>query len=94
MTEREVAVLRLRSKGYDVPEIAEQQLSLSVATVRVHVRKLVAKLEAKDLTHALAVAYGVGTDTSVVVSCVPILENVAAPKAIDEPSFPTSNCPG
>jgi DNA-binding NarL/FixJ family response regulator len=59
LTEREDAVLRLRSKGYNVPEIAEY-LGLSVATVRVHVRKLVAKLEAKDLTHALAVAFRAG----------------------------------
>jgi DNA-binding NarL/FixJ family response regulator len=59
LTEREDAVLRLRSKGYNVPEIAEY-LGLSVATVRVHVRKLIARLEAKDLTHSLAVAFRTG----------------------------------
>jgi DNA-binding CsgD family transcriptional regulator len=59
LTEREIAVLRLRAKGFNVPEIAPR-LGISVTTVRTHVKKMVAKLEAKDLTHALAQAFRAG----------------------------------
>ena len=59
LTERETAILRLRAKGFNVPEAA-QSLGISVATARTHVKKMVAKLEAKDLTHAVAQAFRAG----------------------------------
>jgi DNA-binding CsgD family transcriptional regulator len=59
LTARELTVLRLQSKGYNVPEIAEQ-MELSVTTVRTHVTKFVKKLEAKGQTHAVAQAFRAG----------------------------------
>jgi DNA-binding NarL/FixJ family response regulator len=59
LTERELAVLRLRAKGNRVPEIA-RCLGISETTVRTHVQKLTAKLGANDLTHAVAQAFRAG----------------------------------
>ena len=53
LTPREVEVLRLVAKGNANKEIAAQ-LSLTEETVKSHIRNILAKLEAKDRTHAVA----------------------------------------
>jgi DNA-binding NarL/FixJ family response regulator len=53
LTPREVDVLRLAAKGNANKEIAAQ-LSLTEETVKSHIRNILAKLEAKDRTHAVA----------------------------------------
>ena len=54
LTPREVDVLRLVAKGNANKEIAAQ-LSLSEETVKSHIRNFLAKLEANDRTHAVAI---------------------------------------
>ena len=54
LTPREVDVLRLAAKGNTNKEIAAQ-LSLTEETVKSHIRNILAKLEAKDRTHAVAI---------------------------------------
>jgi DNA-binding NarL/FixJ family response regulator len=54
LTPREVDVLRLVAKGNANKEIAAQ-LSLTEETVKSHIRNILAKLEAKDRTHAVAI---------------------------------------
>lgn len=54
LTPREVDVLRLVAKGNANKEIAAQ-LSLTEETVKSHIRKILAKLEANDRTHAVAI---------------------------------------
>jgi len=54
LTPREVDVLRLVGKGNANKEIAAQ-LSLTEETVKSHIRNILAKLEAKDRTHAVAI---------------------------------------
>jgi DNA-binding NarL/FixJ family response regulator len=54
LTPREVEVLRLVAKGNANKEIAAQ-LSLTEETVKSHIRNILAKLEAKDRTHAVAI---------------------------------------
>jgi DNA-binding NarL/FixJ family response regulator len=54
LTPREVDVLRLVAKGNANKEIAAQ-LSLSEETVKSHIRNILAKLEANDRTHAVAI---------------------------------------
>jgi DNA-binding NarL/FixJ family response regulator len=54
LTPREVDVLRLAAKGNSNKEIAAQ-LSLTEETVKSHIRNILAKLEAKDRTHAVAI---------------------------------------
>ncbi len=54
LTPREVDVLRLVAKGNANKEIAAE-LSLTEETVKSHVRNILAKLEAKDRTHAVAI---------------------------------------
>jgi DNA-binding NarL/FixJ family response regulator len=55
LTPREVGVLRLVAHGNANKEIAAQ-LSLTEETVKSHVRNIMAKLGAKDRTHAVAIA--------------------------------------
>ena len=55
LTPREVDVLRLVAKGNANKEIAAQ-LSLTEETVKSHIRNILAKLEANDRTHAVAIA--------------------------------------
>lgn len=54
LTPREVNVLRLAAKGNANKEIGAQ-LSLTEETVKSHMRNILAKLEAKDRTHAVAI---------------------------------------
>jgi DNA-binding NarL/FixJ family response regulator len=54
LTPREVDVLRWVAKGNANKEIAAQ-LSLTEETVKSHLRSILAKLEAKDRTHAVAI---------------------------------------
>jgi DNA-binding NarL/FixJ family response regulator len=54
LTPREVDVLRLAAKGNANKEIGAQ-LSLTEETVKSHIRNILAKLEAKDRTHAVAI---------------------------------------
>ena len=54
LTPREIGVLRLVAKGNANKEIAAQ-LSLTEETVKSHIRNILAKLEAKDRTHAVAI---------------------------------------
>jgi DNA-binding NarL/FixJ family response regulator len=54
LTPREVDVLRLVAKGNANKEIAAR-LSLTEETVKSHIRNILAKLEANDRTHAVAI---------------------------------------
>jgi DNA-binding NarL/FixJ family response regulator len=54
LTPREVDVLRLVAKGNANKEIAAQR-SLTEETVKSHIRNILAKLEANDRTHAVAI---------------------------------------
>jgi DNA-binding NarL/FixJ family response regulator len=54
LTPREVDVLRLVAKGNANKEIAAQ-LSLTEETVKGHIRNILAKLDANDRTHAVAI---------------------------------------
>jgi len=54
LTPREIDVLRLVAKGNANKEIAAQ-LSLTEETVKSHMRNVLAKLEANDRTHAVAI---------------------------------------
>jgi DNA-binding NarL/FixJ family response regulator len=54
LTPREVDVLRLVAKGHANKEIAAH-LSLTEETVKSHIRNILARLEAKDRTHAVAI---------------------------------------
>ena len=54
LTPREVEVLGLVAKGNANKEIAAQ-LSLTEETVKSHIRNILAKLEANDRTHAVAI---------------------------------------
>jgi DNA-binding NarL/FixJ family response regulator len=55
LTQREREVLRLLSDGHANEEIGKQ-LHISAETVRTHVRKAMAKLEADTRTQAVATA--------------------------------------
>jgi DNA-binding NarL/FixJ family response regulator len=54
LTPREVDVLQLVAKGNANKEIAAQ-LSLTEETVKSHIRNILAKLDANDRTHAVAI---------------------------------------
>jgi DNA-binding NarL/FixJ family response regulator len=60
---REMEVLRLVASGYSNPLVA-QTLSISEATVKSHMKNIMAKLNARDRTHAvmIAVRRGILTD--------------------------------
>lgn len=56
LTEREGDVLRLMAKGHSNSEIA-QELFVSPQTVKTHVGNILAKLQARDRTQAVILAY-------------------------------------
>jgi DNA-binding NarL/FixJ family response regulator len=55
LTARELEVLRLIRDGHRNRQIADQ-LAIAETTVNFHVKNLVAKLQAKDRTHAVTIA--------------------------------------
>jgi len=55
LTLRELDVLKLIRDGYRNKQIADQ-LAIAETTVNFHIKNLVAKLEAKDRTHAVTIA--------------------------------------
>jgi DNA-binding NarL/FixJ family response regulator len=55
LTTRELEVLRLIRDGYRNKQIADQ-LAIAETTVNFHIKNLVAKLSAKDRTHAVTIA--------------------------------------
>ena len=56
---RERDVLRLMAQGFANAEIAEQ-LFISEATVKTHASRLFAKLNVRDRSHAIVLAYESG----------------------------------
>ncbi|TDD83569.1 response regulator transcription factor [Actinomadura rubrisoli] len=59
LTEREADVLRLMAKGRSNAEIA-QELFVSPQTVKTHVGNILGKLQARDRTQAVILAYETG----------------------------------
>jgi DNA-binding NarL/FixJ family response regulator len=59
LTDREAEVLKLLARGLSNSEIANT-LFLSEATIRTHVSRILAKLELRDRTQAVVVAYESG----------------------------------
>ena len=56
VTDRELEILQLIAEGFDNRDIA-QELTVSIETVKTHVRRLLAKLKAHSRAHAVAVAW-------------------------------------
>lgn len=59
LSERELEVLRLIGRGFSNTEIAEA-LVISLATVKTHVRHVLAKLDLRDRVQAVVLAYESG----------------------------------
>ena len=59
LTERELAILRLVAGGYSNKEIG-QALTISDGTVRNHLTDILAKLDARDRTHAVLKSIAAG----------------------------------
>lgn len=59
LTGRERDVLRLMAQGFSNAEIAEQ-LFISEATVKTHASRVFAKLNVRDRSHAIVLAYETG----------------------------------
>ena len=59
LTEREMEVLQLVSKGLSNQEIADEFV-LSEGTIKTHVRRILAKLEVRNRTQAVIFAYNAG----------------------------------
>ncbi len=59
LTEREAEILRMLAEGRSNAEIADQ-LVLAVHTVKSHVAHVLSKLEARDRTQAVILAYETG----------------------------------
>lgn len=63
LTRREIHALCLVAEGYSNPEIAAH-LHISPATAKTHVGRIIAKLRARDRTHAAVKAIRLGIITS------------------------------
>ena len=63
ITARELDVLELIADGYSTARIA-QALWITEDTVRTHVRRMLARLDARTRAHAVAIAYRDGLWTS------------------------------
>ncbi len=59
LTARELEVFRLMAQGFSNTEIADQ-LTLSEATVKTHVGRVLSKLEVRDRVQAVVLAYRTG----------------------------------
>ena len=59
LSEREQQVLRLMAAGLENSEIAKEMF-LGVQTVKTHVANILAKLDARNRTHAVVIAYRSG----------------------------------
>jgi DNA-binding NarL/FixJ family response regulator len=59
LTEREAETLRLVARGWSNQEIADE-LVVAVHTVKTHVARVLAKLEVRDRTQAVVLAYETG----------------------------------
>lgn len=59
LTPREVEILRLVALGYSNDEIAEEE-SLSPATVKTHVHRILFKTDSRDRVHAVLFAFRAG----------------------------------
>ena len=62
LTERELEVLRLMASGKSNSEVA-RSLYLGEATIKTHVGRILAKLDARDRVQAVVVAYEAGVVT-------------------------------
>ena len=62
LTDREQEVLVFIARGFSNQEIA-RELTLSVDTVKTHVKRVYAKLGARDRVHAVIAAYESGLVT-------------------------------
>jgi len=59
LTERETDVLRLIAQGLSNDEIA-RELIISPLTAKTHVRRMLAKLDARDRAQLVVIAYETG----------------------------------
>lgn len=56
LTPRELEILQLLADGADTEEIS-RRLAIARETVKTHIRRLLAKLDARSRTHAVAIAF-------------------------------------